>query len=183
MMVLAAACTASGYLRPAARHDPDPMIAGLHDLAAAHHRGHPHIRMVLHFHTMKSRSRHTDDRQGLLIHHQHSPEHRRIQSQPVAPEIVTQDDELVTLRGAVVVIFEEPPDGRPDSQDIEVVTGDILALHVLYSGTVTRIEAYFVGATAREHAGEEVGGLPELQIEGIRSIALAPAAGPVEIQQ
>ena len=89
----------------------------------------------------------------------------------------------MALRRAVVVVREEPPHGRLHAQNIEIVSGDILALRILDGIAGARVEAQLFGAAAREYAREQIGMRAELQIEWIRSIAFAPAAGAVEIHE
>ena len=51
----------------------------------------------------------------------------------------------MTLRDAVVLVFEKPPDGRLHSQHFEVIARDILALHILDGIAMARIEAHLIG--------------------------------------
>ena len=108
------------------------------------HRGHHHRHANLwaggNLRAVKVRRRHANDRHGFCVQQYFLPDDGSVAAKSRLPIAIAQNSDGVTTRHSIILFCEQPPNPRPDTQNLEVASGNHFAPRLFALARIAGVE-------------------------------------------
>ena len=106
-----------------------------------HHQRRPDVRPEARFRAEEAAFRHAYDGKRGAVEGHRTPDGTRRSRESALPERIAQNDDRMRPWCPIVVGAQDPPRGRTNAEDVEVVSGYELAAHAIRDRTVGQVHA------------------------------------------